>query len=102
MNIENAEFPLMDTSPSLQTSSDILAKTTPPAQHFTDANSIWDELRKCSADIKAKKKSIQHLQVMMASGTENPELKVLATLEKTLHQQLEDLQKRGVTLELVL
>ncbi|KAF8782946.1 hypothetical protein HNY73_013174 [Argiope bruennichi] len=54
MNIENAAFPLMDTSPRLQTPSDYMAKTTPPAQHFTDANSICDELRKYSADIKAK------------------------------------------------
>ncbi|KAF8783543.1 hypothetical protein HNY73_013692 [Argiope bruennichi] len=69
MNTENTEFPLMDTSP------------------------ICDELRKCSADIKDIKKQFPHLQSLMADF-EGEELKALAKLEKSLHQQLEDLQKR--------
>ncbi|KAF8792034.1 hypothetical protein HNY73_003684 [Argiope bruennichi] len=94
MNIENAEFPLMDTSPSLQTSSDILAKTTPPAQHFIDANSICDELRKCSADIKAK---ISNTCGHDGVRHREPRVKMLEKLEKTLKPALEALKKRGLS-----
>ncbi|KAF8781382.1 hypothetical protein HNY73_011783 [Argiope bruennichi] len=97
MNIENAEFPLMDTSPSHQASSDIQAKTFPPTQHFIDANSICEELRKCTTAIKTLKNNIQIVQTM-TSDTKEPELTSLKQINKTYQQRLEDLQKRLCTL----
>ncbi|KAF8778060.1 hypothetical protein HNY73_014827 [Argiope bruennichi] len=92
MNIENAGsangyFPPV--------SSDILAKTTPPAQ-------LCDELRKCSVKIKAKKEKYPTLQAMMASGNREPRVKSARNVEKTLHRSWGKNAKRVSALELVL